>query len=71
MCIEFAGFLNSEFANRIRFANCDLSGNGPLDCVHKMRCLHIFKMVKNVTDMPPVHTKAAHFSPADFENGRF
>ena len=23
VCIELAGFWNSEFANRIRFANCD------------------------------------------------
>ena len=35
------------------------------------RCRHILKTVKNVTDRPPVHTKTAHFLPADFENGRF
>ena len=31
----------------------------------------ILKTVKNVTDRPPVHTKTAHFLPADFENDRF
>ena len=35
------------------------------------RCRHILKTVKNSTDRPPVHTKTAHFLPADFENGRF
>ena len=35
------------------------------------RCRHILKTVKNVTDRPPVHTKTAHFLPADFENDRF
>ena len=35
------------------------------------RCRQILKTVKNVTDRPPVHTKTAHFLPADFENGRF
>ena len=35
------------------------------------RCRHILKTVKNSTDRPPVHTKTAHFFPADFENGRF
>ena len=34
-------------------------------------CRHILKTVRNVTDRPPVHTKAAHLLPADFENGRF
>ena len=34
------------------------------------RCRNILKTVKNVTDRPPVHTKTAHFLPADFENGR-
>ena len=38
------------------------------------RCRHILKTVKNVTDRPPVHTKAAHFcgqilKTVDFENG--
>ena len=33
------------------------------------RCRHILKTVKNSTDRPPVHTKTAHFLPADFENG--
>ena len=35
------------------------------------RCRHILKTVKNLTDRPSVHTKTAHFLPADFENGRF
>ena len=35
------------------------------------RCRHILKTARNVTDRPPVHTKTAHFLPADFENGRF
>ena len=35
------------------------------------RCRQILKTVNNVTDRPPVHTKTAHFLPADFENGRF
>ena len=35
------------------------------------RCRQILNTVKNVTDRPPVHTKTAHFLPADFENGRF
>ena len=35
------------------------------------RCRQILKTVKNVTDRTPVHTKTAHFLPADFENGRF
>ena len=35
------------------------------------RCRHILKTVKNSTDRPPVHTKTAHYLPADFENGRF
>ena len=35
------------------------------------RCRHILKMVKNVTDRPPVHMKTTIFLPADFENGRF
>ena len=26
---------------------------------------------ENVRDRPPVHTKTAHFLPADFENSRF
>ena len=30
-----------------------------------------FENGENVTDRPPVHTKTAHFLPADFENGRF
>ena len=40
------------------------------------RCWHILKMVKNVMDRLPVHTKTALFLPADFkkmtdfENGR-
>ena len=33
------------------------------------RCRYILKTVKNVTDR--VHTKTAHFMPANFENGRF
>ena len=32
------------------------------------RCWHTLKTVKNVTDRPHVHTKTAHFSPADFES---
>ena len=40
-----------------------------LDCVHTMPA-H-FEDGENVMDRPPVHTKTAHFLPADFENGRF
>ena len=32
------------------------------------RCRHILKTVKNMTDRPPVHTKTAHYWPANFEN---
>ena len=35
------------------------------------RCRHILKTVKNSTDRPPVHTKTAHFLPADFETVDF
>ena len=35
------------------------------------RCRHVLKTVKISSDRPPVHTKTAHFLPADFENGRF
>ena len=40
-----------------------------LDCVHTMPA-H-FENGENSTDRPAVHTKTAHFLPADFENGRF
>ena len=38
------------------------------------RCRHILKTVKNVMDMPPIHTKKALFcrqilKTVDFENG--
>ena len=35
------------------------------------RCRHILKTVIYVKDRPPIHTTAAHFLPADFENARF
>ena len=35
------------------------------------RCRHILKTVKDVTDRLRVHTKTAHFLPADLDNGRF
>ena len=36
-----------------------------------IRCRHILKTVKNVTDRPPFHRKTAHFLPPHFENDRF
>ena len=63
------GGLNRE---RGLFSNFDSEGRGLLEIKTAFtRYRHILKTVKNVTDRPPVHTKTAHFLPADFENGRF
>ena len=69
-----------ELPDKIRAYSHWLSSHSNLIsfCTHLMpvsmqrRILHhhISKTLKNVTDRPPVHMKAAHFFPADFQNGR-
>ena len=35
------------------------------------QCRHILKMVKNLTDIPPVHTKMVNILAVDIEKGRY